>query len=117
MSSEPKLETHEDAVNLVKTVFEQMGGTVIEKAPRRPRSTPPYTLLTPDRDAFLMDFENALFRDWRSQAIPKGPRRHEHPDWAELVKSNVYPHHSDVDWAEYVEWVENGGGDEWFQEE
>ncbi len=104
-------------MDLVKTVFKQMGGTVIEKAPRHPHHTALGTRMTPDRDAFLMDFENALLRYWRSQAIPKGPRRHEHTDWAELVKSNVYPHHSDIDWAEYVDWVENGGGDEWFQEE
>ena len=25
--------------------------------------------------------------------------------------------HSDVDWEDYTEWVRNGGGDEWFQEE
>ena len=34
-----------------------------------------------------------------------------------MIKSQVYPHHSDVDWEEYVEWVENRGGSEWFQEE
>ncbi len=61
MTGEPQLEAHEDAMNLVKTVFEQMGrGTVIEKAPRRPHHIPRYTLLTPRRDAFLMDFENAV---------------------------------------------------------
>ena len=26
----------------------------------------------------------------------------------------VYPHHSDVDWDELVEWVSHGGGDEYY---
>ena len=75
MSSEPKLETHEDAVNLVKTVFEQMGRTVIEKAPRRPHSTSPNMLMTPQHDAFLMDFEmqslrtGARERPWATDAM------------------------------------------------
>ncbi len=73
-------------------------------------------LLTPQRDAFFMDFENAILKDWR-KGIPRGPRRYENAEWAELVKRDVYPHHSDVDWHEYVEWVSRGGGDEWFQEE
>ena len=33
-----------------------------------------------------------------------------------MIKSQVYPYHSDVDWEEYCEWVYTGGGDEWFQE-
>ena len=118
MSSEPKLETHEDAVNLVKTVFEQMGGTVLP--PRRPYRTQICTEVvhTIDRDDFLMDLENEILREWDARKdIPTGPRRYENAEWAELVKRNVYPHHSDVDWHEYVEWVSRGGGDEWFQEE
>ena len=35
----------------------------------------------------------------------------------EMIQTQVYPNHSDVDWQEYVDWVENGGGDEWFEEE
>ena len=69
-------------------------------------------------DAFLMDWENAcLANHWDSSVMPHptGPKRHEHTEWAEMIKSQVYPHHSDVDWCEYAEWVENGGGDEWFQ--
>ena len=45
----------------------------------------------------------------------RGNQRHEHKEWAEIIKSQVYPHHSDADWEDYVEWVEKGGGDEWFQ--
>ena len=33
-----------------------------------------------------------------------------------MIQSQVYPHHSDVDWEEYVDWVSNGGGDEYFQD-
>lgn len=112
--------TREEAVQLVADVFRSMGGVVISPPPpeRRPRHIPHYTLLHPQRDAFLMDFENAVLRDWDARkGIPQGWRRFENTEWAQLIKRNVYPHHSDVDWYEYVEWVENGGGDEWFQEE
>ena len=50
------------------------------------------------------------------QGIPKGPRRFENQEWAALIMSQVFPYHSDVDWEEYVDWVKDGGGDEWFQE-
>ena len=65
---------------------------------------------------FLMDFENSCLTDWRGD-VPKGPNRHENPQWASMIKSQVYPYHSDVDWFEYCEWVSGGGGDEWFVEE
>ena len=67
-------------------------------------------------DCFMMDFENSLLSEWTG-APPQGPRRFEVETWATLVKRNVYPHHSDVDWDEYCNWVRIGGGDEWFQEE
>ena len=75
--------------------------------PRRPRRT---SFDHPGRDAFLMDFENAVLEDWR-QGIPTGPRRFEKAEWAELIKRNVYPNHSDLDWDEYVDWVSQGVGD------
>ena len=79
--------------------------------PQRPRGSPP-------NDDFLMDFENEVLQDWDARkGIPTGPRRFQNPEWAELIQRNVYPHTSDVDWYEYVVWVENGGGDEWFTEE
>ena len=84
-----------------------MGGTIVP--PTRPRKR----LLGVESDAFLMDFENAcLANHWDSSVMahPRGDRRHEHKEWAEMIKSQVYPHHSDVDWYEYVEWVKNGGG-------
>ena len=79
-------------------------------SPRRPGRT---SFDRPGRDAFLMDFENAVLEDW-GRDIPTGPRRFEKAEWAELIKRNVYPNHSDLDWDEYVEWVSQGGGDEWF---
>ena len=71
----------------------------------------------PGRDAFLMDFENDVLRDWdATKGIPTGPRRFQNAEWADLIKRNVYPHHSGLDWYEYCEFVLNGGGDEWFME-
>ena len=86
-----------------------------EWPPRRPRRT---SCNRPGRDAFLMDFENDVLRDWdATKGIPTGPCRLEKAEWADLIKRNVYPNHSDVDWEEYCEWCSNGGGDEWFQAE
>ena len=65
---------------------------------------------------FLMDFENACLEDFRG-AHPIGRERYKHPAWAAHIKANVFPYHSDIDWLEYVEWVSNGGGDDWFQDE
>ena len=72
-----------------------------------------------ERDSFYMDFENPrLANHWDSSSAPHptGVRRHENEKWAEMIQSQVYPNHSDIDWYEYVEWVTQGGGDEWFQE-
>ena len=71
------------------------------------------------RNAFLMDFGNSCLADiWDSSSAPHptGFRRHENKKWAEMIERQVYPNHSDIDWYEYVEWVTQGGGDEWFQE-
>ncbi len=66
----------------------------------------------------MMDWENAILGDWDARnGIPRGPRRFENTEWAALIRQHVFPHHSDVDWQEYVQWVSQGGGDEWFQEE
>ena len=120
MKQEPKLETDyakEDAINLVKSVFQSMGGNIMI---RRPRHIDKYEILTIARDNFMMDFENAcLSSHWDSskRPHPKGPKRHEDQEWAAMIQSQVYPHHSDVDWEEYVDWVNIGGGDEYFQED
>ena len=66
----------------------------------------------------MCDFEYDVLRSWDAhKGIPRGPRRFENKEWAALVMSHVFPHHSDVDWYEYTEWVRSGGGDEWFQED
>ena len=49
--------------------------------------------------------------------IQKEKKRHEDPEWMEMIQTQVYPNHSDVDWQEYVDWCEKGMGDEWFLEE
>ena len=63
-----------------------------------------------------MDFENASLVEWWA-SCPTGPNRYADPAWAEFIKAQVYPHHSDVDWSEYVAWVEAGFGDDYFLEE
>ena len=111
-------ETHEEAVDFVKTIWTSMGGRVLP--PNRPRHIDKYELLTPYRDNFMMDFENhCLKHNWdnRQKEFPKGKNRHEDPEWEEMIQTQVYPNHSDVDWQEYVDWVQSGMGDEWFQNE
>jgi hypothetical protein len=79
---------------------------------RRPGSKP----LDELNDSFMMDFENSVLKGLNSaKCVPKGKNRFEIDWWAAEVKKHVCPHHSDVDWYEYVEWVLSGGGDEWFQ--
>ena len=82
---------------------------------RRPMHIKKNEPISDIRDAFYMDFENECLREWGKE-VPKGKKRHENKEWAEIIKSQVWPHHSDIDFQEYIEWVENGGGDEWFQE-
>ena len=112
--------THkEDAVNFVMDVFRSMGGTINVVAPRRrPGHYDTYSILTVARDNFMMDFENScLSENWddANKQHPTGILRHADAEWATMIKSQVYPHHSDVDWQEYCEWVFHGGGDECFR--
>ena len=51
--------TGEEAFELVKEVFCNMGGTVIP--PRRPRHKD--DILTLERDSFMMDFEHECLRE------------------------------------------------------
>ena len=107
-------ETHDGAMDFVKNVFQSMGGTVLP--PSRPNKGYRYKNSAP-RDAFMMDFENAcLEQNWAGEP-PRGPKRHENPEWQKMIQSQVYPHHSEIDWYDYVEFCESGGGDEWFQED
>ena len=116
LKQEPKLETKEDAVNFVMDVFRSLGGTVLP--PRRPGHNDKYSILTVARDDFMMNFENAcLSQNWDNakKQHPTGIMRHADAEWAAMIKTQVYPHHSDIDWEEYCEWVFHGGGDECFQ--
>ena len=69
------------------------------------------------RDAFLMDFENSCLADFARESYPQGLERCKDEMWRTHIQSQVYPAHSDVDWTEYVAWVEAGKGDEYFIEE
>ena len=114
------IKTKEEAVDFVKQIFKQMGGKVTP--PKRPGHRDKYEIITPGRDSFMMDFENhCLEHNWHwsinSWVWPQGNKRHEDPQWAAMIQSQVFPHHSDVDWEEYVEWVSRGFGDVYFQEE
>ena len=113
----PPPDYHEDGLWYVEQGFQRMGGTVVH-APTRPGKTKPL-YRSVQRDSFLMDFDNScLANNWDSSSAPHptGVRRHENEKWAEMIQSQVYPNHSDIDWYEYVEWVTQGGGDEMFQE-
>ena len=78
----------------------------------QPRRSPP-------DDAFLMDWENSIWeRHWDARnGIPKGRHRYRNAEWAATIRLYAFPFHSGVTWEEYVQWVREGGGDEWFQEE
>ena len=104
------LESDEPPAKKIKT---EQSDNDPENPPQRPGSKP-----GAKNDSFMMDFENDCLRQWdNSQAeFPKGPDRWKHPEWAKHIKTQVYPHHSDVDWHEYVAWVSADGGDEWFVE-
>ena len=107
-----QLKTDEDGVAFVKSIFR-----ILE---RRPGHRDMYELMTTERDNFLMDFENAcLSQNWDNskKPFPKGMMRHTDAEWGEMIKTQVYPHHSDVDWEEYCDWIFFGGGDECFQED
>ena len=70
------------------------------------------------KDNFLMNLENSCLADFgQGDNYPRGPERYKDKEWAAFMKKQVYPHHSDVDWTEYCEWVRQGGGDEWFIED
>ena len=90
----------------------------IEQAPRRPGHQCFDIRDDRHRNNFMLDLENSILSEWDArQGVPQGPRRFEVEAWAALVKRNMFPHHSDVDWDEYCDWVRKGGGDEWFHEE
>ena len=115
MEPEPEPTSHKEWVDFVRDIFKSMGGDIVP--PRRPGH---HDIMTPAREAFMLDFEySCLSQHWDSsiRPHPKGSRRYEDPEWAARIQAQVYPNHSDVDWDEYVAWVSQGGGDVWFHEE
>ena len=78
----------------------------------QPRRSPP-------DDAFLMDWENSIWeRHWDARnGIPKGRHRDRNAEWAATIRNCAFSSHTGVPWQEYVQWVLEGGEDEWFQEE
>ena len=87
-----------------------------EWPPRRPRRC---HHSRPGRDNYLMDFENMILEnEWdATNGFPTGPRRFEKAEWAKTVRMHCFPNNPHVDFDEYVDWVSQGGGDEWFMNE
>ena len=71
-----------------------------------------------DLQNFLLDFENWVLQNkWDSRiGIPAGRHRHEDPLWRQVIQEELrdYPRRT---WDQYVTFVLQGGGDEWFQED
>ena len=68
------------------------------------------------RNVFMLDFENACLSDWdcNKRPHPIGRNRYLDPQWRSLIRGNI-EQHSDLTWMQYVQWVKDGQGDEWFQ--
>ena len=71
-----------------------------------------------DRDYFYMDLENWLLEHkWRAP-VPTGPARHLfNSAWGQLMQAEMVDYDPHRNFIDYSSWVENGGGDEWFQPE
>ena len=71
-----------------------------------------------DLKKFLLDFENWVLQNkWDARiGIPAGRHRHEDPLWRQVIQEELrdYPRKT---WDQYVTFVLQGGGDEWFQED
>ena len=63
----------------------------------------------------LWDYENWLLSKYNIElGIPVGMERLTHESWVQHVKNDLPL--SDFTWAQYVQHVEAGDGDEWFFE-
>ena len=63
----------------------------------------------------LWDYENWLLSKYNIElGIPVGMERLTHESWVQHVKNDLPK--SDFTWAQYVQHVEAGDGDEWFFE-
>ena len=71
-----------------------------------------------DLKNFLLDFENWCLQNKCDSriGIPAGRHRHEDPLWRQVIQEELrdYPRKT---WDQYVTFVLQGGGDEWFQED
>jgi hypothetical protein len=69
-----------------------------------------------DLKSFLLDFETWVLQNrWDSRiGIPAGRHRHEDPLWRQVIQEELrdYPRKT---WDQYVTFVLQGWGDEWFQ--
>ena len=101
-------QTHNGACDFVMAVFKSMGGAVVP--PERPNKVHPMSR------AHMLDWENDCLAHCWMGPPPTGPKRHQDPKWAKMIQTQVFPFRSDLDWAEYVDFCESGGGDEWFHE-
>mgnify|MGYP000423634507 CR=1 FL=1 len=97
MELEDYEQTKEGGIRFVEDVFRDLGGAI--DPPMRPRHQ--YEM-TPERNNFMMDFENSCLETvWYSQPNrrwgfhPLGPGRHKDPNWAAMIKRKVFTHHSD----------------------
>ena len=76
----------------------------------------------PINDNFMMDMENHFFKKvWGERyliRIPKGNKRYLDQEWSDLMKEYIDDNFTalELTFDRYVKWVENGGGDEWFQD-
>ena len=79
-------------------------------------------------NSYLMDTENYILQShWPPTPLPllelwtkphpRGPRRFEDPEWAQLVYEALSEDNGSITWDTYTAWCLGGGGDEWFMEE
>ena len=84
---------------------------------------------------YLMDLENwILEHQWPPTPLPedtpvrstdelwmkphpRGRRRFEDPEWAQLVYEALSEENGSITWDTYTAWCLGGGGDEWFVEQ
>ena len=75
-------------------------------------------------DSYLMDMENDALHNWDNLAddiVVQKIKRVQNINWINHIRKYIdydYLHKTkDEAIKEYIEWVLNGGGDDWFQEE
>ena len=63
------------------------------------------------KDSYFMDIENYCLRHFNTSILEEGRGRSANPEWGKMIKMYI-----ECPYSEYVEWVEGGGGDDWFVE-